>query len=155
DLVCPQYFNGAPSQCVKGQCQELPKGTCRPINGNADCVDAAAPLCNSLTKQCVQCLDDSVCAGLFDGGPAQCLTGTGKCSPVPNETCRPQLGNADCVAPAQPICDPANSACVQCLMDATCVPIITTGPSYCSPGGQCLALTPGTCRPSLQNADCI
>ena len=119
------YAGSRPAICGPDKTCITPPSFCNTV---ADC-PAAAPdagtiaVCQSNACGFVTaypCQADNECGKYFDAAPAYC--NGGQCIQIASETCRPAVGNADCIDKQRPICDTASSTCVACLQDADCRP---------------------------------
>jgi hypothetical protein len=100
---------------------------------SADCGDAAA-VCNTATRQCVECLASSDCRAPTPYCDSQSFTCAASC--VSDQEC-PQTA---------PHCSPTTAQCVQCTTNTNCS---GTTP-YCG----MLDAGAGTCVQCLQNSQC-
>lgn len=77
----------------------------------ADGCPTEKPLCSETLEKCVECLEDSQCAGNDEG--SYCNAAEGECAEC--------LDNAHCAAtPETPVCDAETRSCVQCVSDSDC-----------------------------------
>jgi hypothetical protein len=91
----------------------------------ASCADALAPVCDTATGVCVQCLQKEQCAAVV--GKPLCDMTARVCVQCLNS-------RTDCSGTA-PICDA--HACRACKADADCVTALGADPGVCMPDGHC------------------
>jgi hypothetical protein len=122
------------------------------------CSDSSAPVCNTTTGACVQCLQTADCKG---AASPICNTTT--------NTCVQCLQTTDCAAATSPICDTTANACRGCSTGPECAAISPSTPA-CASTGACVACvgngdcttatkpicdtTANTCRPCASDAEC-
>ncbi|HMI88160.1 MAG TPA: hypothetical protein VK550_28945 [Polyangiaceae bacterium] len=122
----------APQRCIIST--TMGNNTCQVrCASDADCATQTNNrACNVTTMMCVQCQNNTHCAGNA-GGPV--CVGT---------TCEQCGADTDCVAPGLPICDATNNTCVQCRDNTQCA----------EPTPTCVLTGANTCRECGANADC-
>jgi hypothetical protein len=126
----------APQQCIRGTNNNTCQLRCM---SDADCATAPGNnrACNVTTMMCVQCQNNTHCAG----------TPT---TPVcVGDTCEQCAADADCASVAgRPYCNTMSNACEACLTNANCAeptPVcVTQGTNRCA---ECAANTDCTGRP--------
>lgn len=150
--------DGTSNQCSPtctgpGQCADPQKPICSNIASGAAtglCVqclesgqcDGATPQCNTVRKQCVQCVDDTVCGGRVCSGSNRCVEcvndmrcggDTPNCD-LDSNTCVACLNNSQCLSPGNSKCNAATHVCEPCTDDIQCENALPV----CS-GGTCVA----------------
>jgi hypothetical protein len=126
----------APQRCIPGN-MPTSNSTCQlRCASDADCATQATNhACNLTTMMCVQCQNNTHCAGNM-AGPV-CV----------GNNCEQCGADADCAAtPATPVCDvaPNQYVCVQCNNNTQCA----------EPTPICVLTGANTCRECGANADC-
>lgn len=121
-------LGGSETVNTRGDAGPRDSGSSKPTcASDADC-SAPKAHCDTLTKECVQCMANEQCATL-------------SCNPV-SHTCSGCITNADCSAPT-PFCDGDDRKCVECSSAAQCS------------GGQVCAFEAHRCAPECHtNSDC-
>jgi len=166
---CTTVCSGKPGECkgLKAICNDPPNGRCVQCLENTQC-SGATPQCNTARKECVPCVDNSVC-GAQVCSPANrcvdcvddstCAQGT-HCDPASNK-CVACVNDSQCTAPeasrcnaqhqcapcnedsqcesTRPLCDLTKGACVECVDNSTC------GNGACDvPNGKCVGCVDST-----------
>ena len=129
-------------------------GSCVTCAANADCTSPAAPICDTVANECVQCLTSTNCGGA---------------TPVCNsaQLCVQCVTSADCASAtgdgsasnATPVCDVASATCTGCANDFSAtnpgeLPCPTAALPACQPAGSALAGQCGLCS-ALNDSACV
>jgi hypothetical protein len=146
---CTTVCSG-PGECkgIKSICSGAPDGRCVQCLENSQC-SGATPQCNTARKECVPCVDDSVCGGLACSAANRCVdcvddtkcaagthcdTTTNKCVTCVTDSqctapeasrcnaqhqCVPCTDSSQCEG-ARPLCDTTRGLCVECVDNAAC-----------------------------------
>ncbi len=114
---------GTGDECPEGYVCNIMQEVCvpeTPCESDADCTEAAAPVCLEADGVCVECVEDADCGGgedVFCNASYQCDVVGPDCST-----------DADCTEAGKPHCDQAQGKCVACVNDGHC-----SGNQVCRP----------------------
>ncbi len=150
------------------------KGSCAPCKSSVQCgmISPTQPLCETQNGLCVECIDNTACAGkpgreLCDKSTGMCVgcKATADCMPfastrpecaVDTGACVECLGHAQCATKAgRPVCEAKTGTCVKCGDSSECATAKPAQPVCSETSGDCVeCLGPAHCRGKLGTPIC-